>query len=143
MGFLFSEIRHKLVERLAGLPGGEIARMRAEGAEVTRREETPLLAYTGDCGAGIFDAEPDLLRARVLLIECSFLRPEDVGRARDYGHLHLDDFLERADLFENEAIVMTHFSMRYRPEEIFEALRTLPAEIRDRVVAFLPREESG
>ena len=75
---------------------------------------------------------------RVLLIECSFLGPDDRERARQYDHIHLDDIAERASLFENEAIVLTHFSMRYRPEEILHALRTLPAAISDRVVAFLP-----
>jgi len=46
-------------------------------------------------------------------------------------------------LFQNEAIVLTHFSMRYRPEEIFAALRTLPGDLRDRVVAFLPPKTGG
>jgi ribonuclease Z len=74
----------------------------------------------------------------VLLIECSFLAPEDRDRAREYEHLHLEDFLERAELFENEVIVLTHFSQRYRVEEIREALRRLPATLARRVVPFLP-----
>jgi ribonuclease Z len=75
----------------------------------------------------------------VLLIECSFVAPEDRDRAREYAHMHLDDIAERAALFENEAIVLTHFSLRYRPEEIFEALDGLPQAIADRVIPFLPR----
>ena len=62
--------------------------------------------------------------------------PED--RARVYEHLHIDDFLERAGAFQNEVIVLTHFSQRYRPEEIREALRALPEALARRVVAFLP-----
>src|SRR5207302_1122408 len=45
VGYLFSEIRHKLKDELAGRTGPEIARMRAEGTAVTRREEIPILAY--------------------------------------------------------------------------------------------------
>ena len=140
VGFLFSEVKHKLKEDLAGRPGQEIADLRARGIEVTRREETPLLAYPGDCGVEVFDAAPGLFRARVLLIECSFLRPDDVERARTYQHLHLRDFLDRADLFENEAIVLTHFSQRYHSDEIREALSNLPSSLAGRVVPFLARE---
>ncbi|MGH9368592.1 MAG: MBL fold metallo-hydrolase [Thermoanaerobaculia bacterium] len=138
VGFLFSEVKHKLREQFAGRPGYELAALRERGTEVTRREEIPLLAYPGDCGVEIFDAAPELFRARVLLIECSFLRAEDVERARVYEHLHLQDFLDRADRFENEAIVLTHFSQRYRNEEIFEALRGLPPTLASRVIPFLP-----
>jgi ribonuclease Z len=138
VGYLFTEVRHKLKDEFAGLPGHEIARLRATGKELTRREEISLLAYTGDCGEAIFDAAPEILRARVLLIECSFLRPEDLSRAREYEHLHLQDFLARADRFENETIVLTHFSLRYGAAEIREHLAGLPESLRRRVVAFLP-----
>jgi ribonuclease Z len=138
VGFLFSEIKHKLKDEFAGRPGHEIARLRAEGVEVTRREEIPLLAYPGDCGVGIFEAAPQLFEARVLLIECSFVRPEDVERARGYGHLHLQDFVDRAGLFRNEVVVLTHFSQRYPVEEIREALGRLPVSLGGRIRPFLP-----
>jgi len=138
VGFLFSEVRQKLLDELAGKDGAEIAALRASGAAVTRREEIPLLAYPGDCGEEIFDACPELFRARVLLLECSFLLPEDRERAREYAHIHLDDILARADRFENEAVVLTHFSQRYSPDEIRQALRAIPASLASRVLPFLP-----
>ena len=138
VGYLFSEVKHKLRDEYAHLTGGEIASLRGGGTPVTRREEVPLLAYPGDCGPDVFDAAPELFRARVLLIECSFLWPEDRERARAYAHIHIDDLVSRAHLFENEAVVLTHFSQRYRPEEIRGALRALPEPLASRVVAFLP-----
>jgi len=138
VGYLFSEVRHKLLPGLEGTPGDEIARLRARGEVVTRREEIPLLAYPGDCSADVFDAAPELFDARVLLIECSFVLAEDVGRAVEYAHIHLADLIARAERFRNDAIVLTHFSQRYRPEEIREALATLPDGVRRRVIAFLP-----
>jgi len=71
-------------------------------------------------------------------LECSFLLPEDRERAREYAHIHVDDLVERAALFRNEAVVLTHFSQRYRPDEIRDALRALPEPLAGRVVAFLP-----
>ena len=138
VGYLFSEVKQKLRDEFAGMAGEEIARLRAQGTEVTRREEVPLLAYPGDCGPDIFDAVPQLFSARALLLECSFLWPEDRDRAREYAHIHLDDLVSRADLFENEVVVLTHFSQRYRPGEIREALRAIPEPLAARVVAFLP-----
>jgi ribonuclease Z len=137
VGYLFSEIKHKLKDEFLDLPGERIAALRAHGSEVTRRQEIPLLAYTGDCGRAVFDAVPELFTARVLLIECSFILPEDRDRARLYAHLHLEDFVERASDFRNEAIVLTHFSQRYRVEEIRRALETLPESLAGRVVPFL------
>ena len=138
VGYLFSEVRMKLREELAGVGEQEIIRLRSEGKEIARREEIPLLAYPGDCGPEIFDAAPELFAARVLLIECSFLLPEDRERAHAYGHLHLQDFIDRADLFKNERIVLTHFSLRYRPQQIRDALETLPESLALRAMPFLP-----
>jgi ribonuclease Z len=138
VGYLFSEVRRKLLDEHLGRPGEQIADLRARGFEVTRREEIPLLAYPGDCGREIFEAVPEIFRAKVLLLECSFLFEQDVDRARKYSHIHLQDILEQADRFENEALVLTHFSMRYRAEEIREALATLPAGLAGRAVPFLP-----
>jgi len=138
VGYLFSEVRHKLREEFVSRTGEEIGALRAGGLEVTRREEIPLLAYPGDCGPAIFDAAPELYASRVLLIECSFFAPEDVARAHAYEHLHLSDFAERASLFRNEAVVLTHFSLRYTPQEIRAYLATLPEPLASRVTPFLP-----
>lgn len=142
VGYLFSEVRQKLRDEFAGRSGEEIAAMRSRGLDVTRREEIPLLAYPGDCGPAIFDAVPGLYDVRVLLIECSFFAPEDVDRARAYDHLHVQDFIDRASSFRNEAVVLTHFSMRYTPEEIRGYLRAIPDPLGSRVVAFLPAADS-
>ena len=138
VGYLFREIRRKLKDEHAGLASAEIAALKARGIEVTRREDVPLLAYPGDCGPGIFDAAPELFTAKVLLIECSFFAPEDVGRAHAYEHLHISDFADRAALFANEVVVLTHFTLRSSLEEIRVAIAALPEPLRSRTVAFLP-----
>ncbi len=138
VGYLFSEVRQKLLDEFVGRPGEEIAALRSRGIPVTRREEIPLLAYPGDCSEEIFEVCPELFAARVLLLECSFLLPEDLDRAREYAHIHLADILARADLFRNETVVLTHFSQRYRPEEIRDALAAIPESLSSRVIPFLP-----
>ena len=50
------------------------------------------------------------------------------------GHIHLDEICERAELFENEAILLTHFSARYTRHEIASLLeKKLPPSLADRV----------
>ncbi len=138
LGYTFLERRRKLKRELEGASSAELARMRALGRELSDTVETPLLSYTGDCDAGIFEKSPELFRSRVLLIECTFLRPGEEEKARGYGHLHVSDIVGRSSDFRNEAIVLTHFSAKYSKEEILARLaEALPASLKDRVTAFV------
>ena len=80
------------------------------------------------------------LTARLLIMEVTFLDERvDVARARGSGHVHLDEVVERAELFENEAILFTHFSARYSPGEVRRIVSgRLPDCLRDRVHLLLP-----
>ena len=131
-----------LRESAAGRPEEEIRGAILAGEEVTRLSPRPLLAFSGDTGAGVFASAPrEAFEAKVLLLECSFVEPEDLRRARDYGHLHVDDVAERADLFANEALVLTHLTLRSTPGELRRTIaRRLPASLAARTVLFLPPE---
>ena len=62
-----------------------------------------------------------------------------------FGHMHLDDFLERADRFKNELIICGHFSTRYQVKEVEKVLdHKLPreAEGENQDVALRPVPES-
>lgn len=140
LGFVASEVRRRLVPEWSGRPEEEIRAAILAGEEVTRRTARPLVAFSGDTGVGVFESAPrEAFEAKVLLLECSFVEPEDVPRARGYGHLHLDDVAERADLFANEALVLTHLTLRGTPDELRRAIaRRLPASLAARTVPFLP-----
>jgi ribonuclease Z len=48
--------------------------------------------------------------------------------------MHLDDFLERADRFQNELLICGHLSTRYHPQEVRRVVEArLPASLRDRL----------
>ncbi|MGH9443918.1 MAG: MBL fold metallo-hydrolase [Thermoanaerobaculia bacterium] len=138
LGFTFLDRRKKLKPELDGAGPSEIARARESGREISDTVETPILSYTGDCDAGIFEKAPRIFDSRILLIECTFLRPGEEERARGYGHLHLSDITARASEFRNDAIVLTHFSAKYSKDEILTRLAdALPASIKERVTAFV------
>jgi ribonuclease Z len=140
-GYGIWEVREKLRPEFQGRKGAEIRDLRQAGVEVTQRTETPLVAFTGDSRIDVLDREPVLRQARLLILEVTFLDERvSVESAREKGHVHLDEVLERADLFENDAILMTHFSSRYNARQVREILaERLPAQLAERVTPLLNR----
>jgi ribonuclease Z len=69
----------------------------------------------------------------------SFIRPNHRReKIHKFGHMHLDDFLERAGRFQNELIVCAHFSTRYHPNEVRRYVEgKLPPDLRERVKLWL------
>ncbi len=135
VGYTIFSQRRKLKQALHGLDGPEIARRARAGETVNEIHERAELCFPGDTRIEVVDREPTVRTARVLLLECTFVGPDvTVDKARRSGHVHLDQIAERADLFDNEHIVLTHFSRRHSPEHIkAEADRRLPASLRSRV----------
>ncbi len=132
--------RTRLRSDLAGLPQGALDALRAGGETLGESFEEPLVAFCGDTLIEVVEREEVVRTARLLILEVTFLDERvSVAECRDKGHVHLDEVCERADLFRNEALLLTHFSARYGPEDVRRILaRRLPASLRDRVVPFLP-----
>jgi ribonuclease Z len=135
VGYVVWERRNKLKEEYHGLSGDEIRDLRLSGVAVTREVRTPLVCYTGDTSPAGLDAYPPVFQARVLITELSFIREKHRrDKIHKFGHMHLDDFLERSDRFDNELIICAHFSTRYHPDEVRNTLqKRLPARLRERV----------
>ena len=135
------ERRHHLRPDLVGAPGETIARLRQEGAAIEEEYRRSIFFYTGDTDRGLLETCDAAYRAQVLLIECSFITDGHQDRAAKYRHIHIDDIAEFAARFENEMIVLTHFSRRYSPSDIRRGVRQrLPAMLHDRVRLALPEE---
>jgi ribonuclease Z len=139
VGYVVWERRFKLKEEYHGLTGEQIRDLRQSGVAVTREVRTPLLAYTGDTSPAGLDGYPPVFEAKILITELSFVRPNHRReKIHKFGHMHLDDFLERADRFRNELIICAHFSTRYHPQEVRRLLdNKLPPQLRDRMRLWL------
>jgi ribonuclease Z len=127
--------KEKLKPEFHGVDGRELARLRREGVVLGDVVETPEFAFTGDTRIEVVEREEVVRTARVLAMECTFVDERvSVREAREKGHVHLFELAERAELFRNRAILLTHFSARYRAHEIRAALDArLPPELRARV----------
>ncbi len=135
VGYIVWDRRHKLKEEYFGLPGEKIRDLKQAGTAVTREVRTPLLAYCGDTSPAGLDACPAVFKARILITEMSFIRAKHRrDKIHKFGHMHLDDFIERQDRFENELIICGHFSTRYHPDEVRRLLdERLPARLKERM----------
>jgi ribonuclease Z len=139
LGYLVWERRFKLKPEYHGLPGDKIRDLRLSGVAVTAEVRTPLVAYTGDTSPAGLDAYPPVYQAKILIAEMSFIRPSHRReKIHKFGHMHLDDFIERADQFKNELIICAHFSTRYNAQEVRRLVETkLPPGLKERVRLWL------
>jgi len=139
-GYGLWRVRRKLRPEHAGLSPEEIVRLKQAGSAPTETLETPEVAFTGDSLIEVVEREEVVRTARLLVMEVTFLDERvSVAECRAKGHIHLDEVAERADLFANEALLLTHFSSRYHPEEVVRLLdRGLPRRLRERVTPLLP-----
>lgn len=140
LGYQFFKRVQKLQARYKDLGGGEIARRRQAGEELFEWHEHLELAYATDTLVRVLDTAPSLLKTRVLVLECSFLDERKTLAASRAGcHIHLDELLEHASAFENEALVLMHFSQMYAPAEVHAILRRrCPPRLWERIVVFAP-----
>jgi ribonuclease Z len=134
-GFIVWERRNKLKDEFVGLPGDRIRDLKLSGVAITREVRIPVLAYTGDTAPAGLDNTPAFFDAKVLVTEMSFIRASHRrDKIHKFGHMHLDDFVERAARFRNELIVAAHFSTRYHPNEVRKLVENkLPAELRGKM----------
>jgi ribonuclease Z len=140
VGYALCQQKDKLRPEYAHLSSGEIRDLRQKGVAITERLELPEVAFCGDTTIDVVDNEELVRKARLLILEVTFLDDRvSVESARRHGHVHLDEVIARAELFENEVILMTHFSARYSGKQVAHILsKRLPDSLRDRVVPLLP-----
>ncbi|MCR4410849.1 MAG: MBL fold metallo-hydrolase [Thermoguttaceae bacterium] len=119
LGFVIWERRRKLKPEFQGLSGPEIRDLRLGGTEVTQERRIPRVAYLGDSSPEGLDDCPAMFEAEVLILEVTFVAPSHrKQKIHKFGHMHLDDLVERRDRLKNEVIIASHFSTRYDARQI-------------------------
>jgi ribonuclease Z len=128
LGFVLWERRRKLKPEFQGLPGDKIRDLRLGGTDVTSEVRIPRLAYLGDSSPGGLDACPAMFESEVLIMELTFVAARHrKDKIHKFGHMHLDDLLERRNRFRNELVIASHFSTRYHPKEVRDCIsRAIP-----------------
>ena len=112
LAFVVIERRSKLREEFAGLPQEKLRELRAQGVEITKMLEIPLVAYTGDTEPGDFLLRDEFRNARVVITECTFFEDEHRDRAKIGKHIHVEDLRPLLEAWKAKDVVITHVSRR-------------------------------
>ncbi len=139
VGYIVWERRKKLKAEYRELRSDQIRDIRLSGAEVSEETRLPRLAYVGDSRPEGLDANPDMYRAEILITEMTFVAPSHrKEKIHKHGHMHLDDYVQRRDRFQNERIILSHFSTRYHTQQIHRFVeKQLPDLLGGRAVLWL------
>ena len=139
VGYVIWDRRRKLKPELIGRPQDEIRDLRMSGEDVTHEIRFPLICYTGDTSPKGLDEYEPAYEARILITELTFYRKQHRReKIHKFGHMHLDDFVERADRFKNETIIAAHFSTRYHEAQLEQAIaKRVPEQLRERMVVWV------
>jgi ribonuclease Z len=139
LGFVLWERRRKLKPEFVGLPGEKIRDLRLSGTDVTAEVRMPRVAYLGDSAPAGLDACPAMFEAEVLIMELTFVAAKHRrDKIHKFGHMHLDDFMERRQRFRNELVIASHFSTRYHPNQVRDCVaRALPDMLDGRLQLWL------
>lgn len=99
--------------------------------------------FAGDTVSDIFHNphNPDILRVKLLITEATYIDDEIKGgstavdRARQRGHMHLDEIIEKESLFsEVENLLLVHFSDKYSTKYVNDTIsRKLPESMKDKI----------
>jgi ribonuclease Z len=139
MGFVVWDRRRKLRSEYAGLSGPQIRDLRLGGTDVTEEKRVARFAYLGDSAPEGLDNCPAMYEAQVLVMEMTFVAPSHrKDKIHKFGHIHLDDVVERRERFKNELIIASHFSTRYTSKRIRDVVgRVVPDMLDGRLQLWL------
>ena len=119
LGFVVHQRRHKLKPEYVDLEGSQIRELKRSGKEVTNEVRVPLVAYTGDTSPPGLDNNPVFFESKILISELTFVAPEHRKELiHKNGHMHVDDYIKRADKFQNELVIAGHLSTRYNDSQV-------------------------
>lgn len=96
----------------------------------------------------VYTPPPDLFRVKLLIVEATYIDDEceltdRVEQARQWGHIHLCELYENADMFKNvDNILLMHISDKYSVQYIQEKVFSdVPEQLKGKVhVATVAKE---
>jgi ribonuclease Z len=124
ISYCFSLVKQKLKPEFNGKTPREIGQLRKSGAVVTQEVICPSFAFICDTSIEILVTFPRIVTFPIVIIECTFLYPEERENARETKHIHWEDLRPYVVANPNTIFVLIHFSLRYKEEEIIQFFRS-------------------
>lgn len=124
-GYGFIEQRSKLDDKYHNMSQEEINECKREGKNVTKIIEIPHFCYLGDTTHHVFYIDKNctmpnenLEKYGTIIVECTFLYPDDLRQAKKTKHMHWDNLRPYILSHPNINFVLYHFSAKYKPQKI-------------------------
>jgi len=138
LGYIAIEKRSKLREEYLGLPQPKLVELKKQGVQITQIHDIPLVCFTGDTMWGEHFDRPDVLNAKILITECTFLDPDHRDRASVGKHLHLDHIIQLLEKSQAEAVILTHLSRRTHIADARKMIdEAIPRKHHDRLLVLM------
>jgi ribonuclease Z len=131
ISYCFSLVKQKLKAEFSAQTTREIGQLRKSGLTVTEEVVCPSFAFICDTSIQVLINFPKILLYPIVMIECSFLYPEERTNARDTKHIHWDDLRPFVVANPTTLFVLIHFSLRYKEDEILQFFRQQRVEHSD------------
>ena len=136
-GYVVVHEKKRLKAEFIGRPGPELAQLKRAGETIEEVVRESVFAVSGDTLVEVVDKQPHILEVDTLMLECTFLdAKKPLSDARAGGHIHLSELMERAHLFKNRRLVLSHTSQLHRPDEVAGLLAPFAAKVACEVWAF-------
>lgn len=126
-GYGFIEQRSKLDEKYIEYTQDQINELKKENQIVTKTIEIPHFCYLGDTTHKIFYIDkncnvpnPNLEKYSTIIVECTFLDPDDIDKAKKTKHMHWDNLKPYINSHPNINFILFHFSIKYNSKKIID-----------------------
>jgi ribonuclease Z len=116
------EKKNKIKKEFLNLSGKEIAAIAKEKGKqfLTNEVQSTVLGYSGDTPIEDYERWNG---TKILIHEATFLSREDGAKNHANKHSNLEEVMEMVASINIEQLILSHFSSRYSPEEIDQAIR--------------------
>ncbi|KAF3925973.1 hypothetical protein ABW20_dc0106973 [Dactylellina cionopaga] len=134
VGFLFTQTSNRLKSQYRSLAGPELKSLRQQGAEITYKHLSPIMAFLGDGDHTSLLGDPEWLVGNeekgsspcpVVITECSFLYEAHRAQSEKTKHTLWSDLEPIVRRHSGTVWVLMHFSRRYSDEDIVKFFEEL------------------
>ena len=95
----------------------------------------PIFSFSGDTTIDYVLENSLVQKSTILFLECTYVdQVKTIEQTRNWGHIHLDEIIKNAHLFQNEKIILIHFSKRYKKSYLKETVsKKIPENLKDKI----------
>lgn len=135
-GYTVFKSKKKLKPEFVKRHPTELQNLRHSGVTVDEFTDEGIMAFTGD--TQIEFLENFKTPVKFLFMETTFIDDlKPVASAREWGHIHLDEWIHRIEQIPAEKIILIHLSARYTTRTILETLdKKIPPHLREKIELF-------